>query len=493
MHSRLNWDTVYSRPLSGSPWLLVMGLVTLLVATTGSGFVVAETTLGPVLVIGGCVGVVAYVFASRAGTTGVMMLLFGAAALIPVVAGAQGTMGVSSSTAVPTATIHGYDADTLRTIAIAALTLLAALTLGIRALLAASRLTLLIAGGLLAMAVLGVVATAFTAQGGADYLKAASQAGGQPFIYLLLFLELFAVLRSDPKAPELLVRAWCVAVLIEMAVVVVQLGTGAAYDAFRGFTRAQGTMGADFLGIFAVLGAFGGTYLRLIARTPRDRWLGAAAIGAGVFMLVASVSRGSLVGLAVGVATLMLTGSGSQGGRRLLVALGVIALAAVSIYLGQGLWKARLDSSTTSTFDRPSTWVSGARIASDNPLVGVGPAHVATVVSSSPRYSDTPFGVSTSNPHDAWLFVTDAEGIPYGILLVVVSALFVVALRRAPKSSSTRVLAAAIVSAGVVFLINNLFNHPEIMLYVLLAGALVVTSDRHGRRESRVAANSSKR
>src|SRR5271165_7163737 len=154
-------------------------------------------------------------------------------------------------------------------------------------------------------------------------------------------------------------------------------------------------MGSDFLGVFGVIGAFAGAYMRQIAGTRGERTLGVMAIAAGVFVLVASVSRGPLLGLLFGIASLAMASRDKTPRRgRLATALGLTVAAAVALYAMQGLWEARLNASSTSTFDRPATWVSGARIATDNLLTGVGPTHVAEVVLSSPRYSETPYGAT---------------------------------------------------------------------------------------------------
>jgi O-antigen ligase len=132
-------------------------------------------------------------------------------------------------------------------------------------------------------------------------------------------------------------------------------------------------------------------------------------------------------------------------------------------------------SLSAGSFDRPATWVSGLRIAQDNILTGVGPRHVAETVASDPRYSQTPFGTTTSNPHNAWLFVADSEGTPYAILLVLISVALIRAAFVGAPSAPRRYILASLTAGGAVFFVNNLFDHPEIMLYIVLACALAVT------------------
>ena len=455
--------------------------VLLLGVCLGAGALVADTRMGLIFIAMLSLTMTVMLLTAVWGTSGILVLLFGVAALIPVVAGAQGTGGVGSSNTVPISTIYGYDAATVRTLFIVLLTLLAVVYAASHNELRLPVRLRAITAGLAAMALLGLVATAFTAGNASEYIKDASQAAGQPLVYLSLFVTLSGIFQSEPTARSQLVTAWCFAVVIEAVIVAIQLATGAAYDPLRGLTRAGGTMGPDFLGVFAVLGIFGGAYLwRIGGVSSSKKWIGGAATCAGTFMLVVSVSRGSLIGLALAVVSLLL-GSRDRGGLgRLATTVMVALLAGVSLYAARGLWEARLNASSTGTFDRPATWISGLRIARDNPLVGVGSSNLATVVISNPRYSDTPYGVSLSNPSDAWLFVADSDGVPYGVLLGVISVIFVSVIVRARKSSSARLLVAGLLAAGVVFVINNLFTHPEIMLYVILA-AMIVLSDEHAR------------
>lgn len=429
----------------------------------------------PIYLLGAvCVVSVVLVAAVYGRASGVMALLFAGAALVPVVS-------TSSNDGSPTL-------SALRTALILGLTVLAGMQLwgthGVP-----ERLRPVV-GGLGAMALLGAVVTLFTSHGAGDYIKEAAQAAGQPLAYAMVLAAAVCLLRVSDKAREHLVAAWCIAVVAESVIVAGQLATGAAYDPLRGFTRAQGTMGADFLGVFSAMGVFAGAYLRAAAHSARFRRLGNAAIIAGIFALIASISRGSLIGLGIGLLTLLLVPSrGGPNRRRTAQALVIVAIVGVGLYAGRGLWEARLSSA--GGFDRPATWVSGLRIAEDNLLTGVGPRHVAQVVTSNLRYSDTPYGMTTSNPHNAWLFVADSEGVPYAVLLILVSFALIRALMTESPSPSRRYLLASLAAGGSVFFINNLFDHPEIMLYFLLATALAVTevpsvaTSRERRRPSR--------
>ena len=114
------------------------------------------------------------------------------------------------------------------------------------------------------------------------------------------------------------------------------------------------------------------------------------------------------------------------------------------------------------------------RLIANHPLVGVGSTHLLTLINSSTEYTLTPYGANGRLPHDSWLYLTAANGIFYGVLLVIISVAFgrAVFIGR-NQLPGTHYLTAGMLGLLLVFFTNNLFNHPEIMLYVLLAAVLV--------------------
>ena len=163
-------------------------------------------------------------------------------------------------------------------------------------------------GLLLVLAAVGVVSALFTATGSADFLKLTAQAAGQPLFYAIALTLFIRETRGNPDARRQLLRAWCVAIVAEAAICVGQVATGAAYDPVRGITRAQGTIGADALGAFAMLGVFGALALRACADGRRDRMLAACATAAGLATLVLSLARGPAIAFVVALAVTALPG-----------------------------------------------------------------------------------------------------------------------------------------------------------------------------------------
>jgi hypothetical protein len=409
------------------------------------------------------------------GPTGIACLLVAIVPLIPVVH--PSTLGPVN--------IYGVDASNVRIAAVAGLALL-----GIAALTAGSakdrengqRKTV---GALLALSLVGVAVAAYNGgdfSGGRDGFslwQLLPQAAGQPFIYAALLLLFVGVLNDDPSAKRKLFIAWAVAVLVEAVIVTGQFATGNAYDALRGITRGEGTMGANFLGAFALFGLFGAMHLREIATSQFSRRLATTSVVAAGAMMIASVSRGALVGFGLAlVALLTMRDKQARIGKRLVVVLVLAVVVGGSLNFMSALWSERLATPTTREFDRPASWISGIRITKDNPLAGVGPLNVASAVNSIDRYSDTPYGVTGSNPHNTWIFAFAAGGLLYGGLLLIATSLFVCALWGRPKQRGDEYLKAGLLGVGFVFIVNNLFTHPEIMIFVLFVGALIVVGPK---------------
>jgi O-antigen ligase len=419
--------------------------------------------------------------AVRWGTLGLLVILVAVTPLLPVVSGVYGQPR----------SYAGIDGSTLRIVGIGVLSIIA-LMLERRDAAVGPRPFVVVRGLLLALAALGVVSALFTAEGSADFLKLTAQAAGQPLFYAIVLTLFITETQGKPHARQQLLRAWCIAIVAEAAICVGQVATGAAHDPIRGITRAQGTIGADALGAFAMVGVFGALALRACADGRRDRVLAAWATVGGLAMLVLSLARGPAIAFAVALVITAVPGRAQLSAKRLSTFFIVVMLAGIALYASKGLWLARLDAPTTAGFDRPATWVAGLRLIHDHPLIGVGSTHVVTVVGSSSRYSQTQFGRNNDLPHNAWLYAAAANGALYGVVLLLASVLFAVELARCKGPPDVRYLKAGLLGLALVFFTNNLFNHPEIMLVVLLAGAAIATSPdpvparpRVGSREAR--------
>jgi len=394
------------------------------------------------------------------GELGIALFLVTITPLIPVVSGVY---------AQPKS-YAGIDGSTLRTVGVAVLSVLALALAGRstdrgEARLPAVRPLLLVLSGL------GLASALFTAVSQSDFIKQAAQAAGQPLFYAIALTMFIDVLDRFEGAREKLVGAWCLALIGEAVIVAGQVATGAAYDPIRGITRAQGTIGADSLGAFAMFGVFGALYMRSIASTAVGRAVAIVALIASLGMMFLSLSRGPVIAFAVALGLLALP-TGRRGARtQLATALFVIALAGLGLYLTKGLWLARLTAPTTAGFDRPATWVAGLRLVNAHPIFGVGVAHIVTLVQSSSQYAFTQFGANGAVPHDSWLFAAASNGLPYAAVLVMATVAFIGGVHRASDPSG-RLLRVGLVGVLLLSLETNLFNHPEVMLVVLMAAVL---------------------
>lgn len=413
------------------------------------------------------VGVLAAV--AKWGAFGISLLLLTVTPLIPVVSGVYQQPR----------SYDGIDGSTLRTVGIAVLSLVALALAHERA---NDREGRQVTGApfytvqllLIALGLVGVASAVFTATGPSDFVKMLAQSAGQPLFYAIALMMFSDALRRSPEARGQLLSAWCLGSIGEAAIVAGQVATGAAYDPERGFLRAQGTIGADALGAFAMFAVFGALALYADASTDRQRWLARLTVVASLGTLFVSLSRGPLIAFGVALLLLVLPKRGELTQKRIANLAGLALLAAVGLYATKGLWLARLDAPTTGGFDRPATWITGLRLIANHPLVGVGSTHLLALINSSTEYTLTPYGANGQLPHDSWLYLTAANGIFYGVLLVIISVVFARAVFVGRNQlPGTQYLTAGLLGLLLVFFTNNLFNHPEIMLYVLLAAVLV--------------------
>jgi O-antigen ligase len=212
---------------------------------------------------------------------------------------------------------------------------------------------------------------------------------------------------------------------------------------------------------------------------------------AAVSSLMASTSRGSLLGLGLGLAYLLVSRnrqSIKRARRHVGLVLLLVLIASGGVYATQSLWLNRLNvHGGTTGFDRPATWISGLRVAADHPLTGVGPDNLATLIQDNPRYNTTPYGNTTSFPHDIWIFALAAGGIPYALAVIWLTLVFLRVLHKSSSrgpSQGAAPLQAALVASLPVFVINNIFSHPEVMVLVVLATALLVAPQGTRARSS---------
>ena len=344
-----------------------------------------------------------------------------------------------------------------------------------------------VVGALIAMAGAGLFAAAINAGTPGDALTELSHGVGQPLTYALLILAVTACLESREGARERVLAAVCVAILGQALVVAVEFGTGAAYDPVRGITRAQGTVGANFLSAMAMLGFFAGLSLRSGASLRRFRLLGIATAVVTLGVLTVATTRGGLVGVVIGVAYVFLTGVDARA-RLAIIATGIALLsAALLIPPVSSLWTERIQEKGGGIggFDRASTWISGERMGADDPLSGLGLQGVEQGVATTPRYRETPAGHTSVVPHNIWILAFAEGGIANLLASLAFTGFVALAIWRRPRRSSLpdRFLVGGLLALAAVSVINNLFTHPEVMLpgivlLTVMAGRMAAARER---------------
>jgi O-antigen ligase len=253
--------------------------------------------------------------------------------------------------------------------------------------------------------------------------------------------------------------------------------------------RAQGLFGQpNDLGAFAAavlllaLGlAFGGG----LSGAGRVAAGGVAAVAGGALAL--SLSRGSWIGTAVGLAVLLVLVRPAAR-RRAAWTAGALALAAGAVVLtapGAPLVSVLLSRAGTLVNgtrnpydDRPAIWRAAVRLWSQHPLLGVGPGGYPLLAGR-----DEPLRVATPlHAHDVVLTVGAEQGLLglVALVAVVATAVRTVARARTYRSPDEGVLVGAAAALGALLgqgLVDFPLRNPVLQILVwLLVGLLVAAA-----------------
>lgn len=338
---------------------------------------------------------------------------------------------------------------------------------------------------LLALAAFGVVVSMATVTENQSLFDLLGHRAGQPLVYAGLLVFFAAQIRRGADAKRQLLIAFSVGLCAEAAIVAFELASGAAFDAVRGFTRAQGTVGANFVSAFAMMGLFIALAERRIGLESNDvrlRQIGTVSVLAALFLIVVVVSRGGVIGAVLGFGYLIVTDQRLRRRARIGAAVGAALLVASLATPAADLWTNRLSTDSVRQFDRPATWVSGVRIGLDNPLVGLGDEpEVFQAVNGRIDYKVTPFGSTAIVPHNSWI-LSLAEGgfVTLVIFLAVTWAAVLAVLRRPIRDAEARLYVAGLIGITGIAMINNVYSHPELALPALLLLALLSVPVRAG-------------
>lgn len=335
--------------------------------------------------------------------------------------------------------------------------------------------------GLLVLAGLGAVAAAANAGPRQGFASLAGQLAGQPLVFAALLIGFSAYLRTGEKARERLLTAFSIGIVLQAAVIAVELLSGGAYDELRGFTRAQGTVGADFVSTLGMIGFLVG--LGELARRPRSdrmRLLGGVTVVASLVILVGAVARGGVLGALIGGIYILFADPRLRRRAPLIAAIALVAVIGSLLTPVGHLWTDRLSASSVQSFDRPATWVSGMRMGLDNVWTGLGEQEIERALRDVREYRQTPFGDTHVLPHNSWILVFAEGGIAALAVMIVLTVLAIRSVRAPPRGRGTeeRFYVAALIGMAAVAMINNVFRHPELMAPILMLISLLATRSR---------------
>jgi hypothetical protein len=333
------------------------------------------------------------------------------------------------------------------------------------------------------------VALANGGQGGQGTVSIAAQLVGQPLLFAALLILIPAQLRAGAPgvARDRLLIALSIGIVLEAVLVGIELASGAAYDELRGFTRAQGTLGADFIGALGAIGVLVG-FAEWVWGRPGSllRAVGVLTVAASLLLLTGAIARAAVLAALIGGAYVVLSEPRYRPRALLIGGCAVLAIAGSLLTPVGELWSSRLDSRVVESFDRPATWVSGLRMGADNLWTGLSEAEITRGVDDVRRYRQTPFGDTSVVPHNLWILAFAQAGIGALIVLVATTFLFVRALRGPPGGRSTeeRFYVGALLGMAAIAMVNNVFTHPELMIPVLVVACMIVC--REGDRSNRM-------
>lgn len=346
-----------------------------------------------------------------------------------------------------------------------------------------------VVAGLLILAGFGGVSAIANETSAQSTASLAGQLVGQPLVMAGLLVYFSAFLRSGERATDWLLAAFAVGVAGEAVVVLAELLSGAAYDELRELTRAQGTVGANFIGAFAMMAIFIGLAgWQRGPKHPSARAVAGVTLLAGAVIIVGAVARSALIGVLVGGIYVVLAEPRYR--RRALpiaVAAALVALATLPTPAGE-LWTSRLDAGSVQAFDRPGTWISGMRIGFDHPLTGKGEREIVRDIDDVRRYRQTPLGDSDVIPHNSWILTFAEGGAAALVMILALTWLAFLAVRPPPGGRSTeeRFYVAGLLGIGTIALVNNVFRHPELMAPTLMMIAILAArGERRSRDQSR--------
>lgn len=233
----------------------------------------------------------------------------------------------------------------------------------------------------------------------------------------------------------------------------------------------------------------------LAVRDRRLRWLWVACALALAGGVLATLSRGGIVGLAVLPVWALATGRPRALGLAGGMALGIVVLAALAATLFPALIHERLTAKShvaaSNVASREAFWSGAVRMAADRPLTGVGPARFGE---EAGRYRvHDPNRIRNPVVHNGYLEIAAEDGLPAlaGFLAFLLGSLAYAARvgRADPRrvGADRRALAIAVEAALIAAMVMTVFESAQVLspLWMLSAlAAVLALGPRHEQPQS---------
>jgi len=228
-----------------------------------------------------------------------------------------------------------------------------------------------------------------------------------------------------------------------------------------------------------------------LVRGAAGRWAGRVAVALGLAGAGATLTRSSVLGVAAGLAVLLVTRPAGEERTRRFRTLAVVVAFVILVGAVSLPWLLQLDrpgdlpAAAASVKDRLILWRVGLEMIREHPLVGIG-AH--RVRREAERFMDPDYRRTgpPSHLHSAPLTLAAERGLP---ALLLAGALFVLTFRRLGKYASAgdeafgvaRGAAAAVAGFLVMGLFEDNFGDAEVVfVHLLTLSALWAPVSRYG-------------
>lgn len=216
----------------------------------------------------------------------------------------------------------------------------------------------------------------------------------------------------------------------------------------------------------------------------REKWAVIFCVAVALITITLSHSRGAMVGLAAGAATVLFrAGRGSAGFRRVFACALAVGLASGAFLLHSNLTKGRLRGEA-----RPGIWRAAIFMADRAPLFGIGPGNFQIGMRLDPvpvPGAAARYGLSTNYAHGE-IFQALGETGWAGALIFLGALLFSLRGLLGPALSAEGEAAAAAAAAMTAqILVDNILQIPALTLLLFTALGMTASAQPKSARGSR--------